>query len=107
MLFVVERCLLTGVCLIKFCFEKVKDRFLHVKLQSCDNELHASKFIYICLTAVCYVKTERNDRLDEARFVLVWCMLFFINRAEAVKQSKVTREIQSSNEVVSQRISMF
>ena len=40
MLFVVERCLLTGVCLIKFCFEKVKDRFLHVKLQSCDNEFH-------------------------------------------------------------------
>ena len=107
MLFVIERCLLTGVCLIKFCFEKVKDRFLHVKLQSCDNEFHATKFIYFCITAVCYVKTERNNRWGKARFVLVWFMLFFINRAEAVKKSKVTREIQSSNKVVSQGISMF
>ena len=56
-------------------------RFLHAKSRSCDNEFHATKFIYFCITAVCYVKTESNDRCSETRFVLVWCMLFFINQA--------------------------
>ena len=28
----------------------------------------------------CDVKIESNDRCSETRFVLVWCMLFFINR---------------------------
>ena len=53
-------------------------RFLHAKSRSCDNEFHATKFIYFCITAVCYVKTESNDRCSETRFLLVWCMLFFI-----------------------------
>ena len=29
--------------------------------------------------AICDVKTESNGRCSETRFVLVWCMLFFIN----------------------------
>ena len=57
-----------------------KGRFLHAKSRSCDNAFHATKFIYICITAICYVKTGSNDRCSETRFVLVWCMLFFINR---------------------------
>ena len=79
MLYLVERCVLTVVCLIKACFEKVKGRFLHAKSRSCDTEFHATKFIYFYITAVCYVKTECNDHCSEIRFVFVWCMLFFIN----------------------------
>ena len=56
-----------------------KDGFLHAKSRSCDNEFHATKFIYFCITAVCYVKIKSNDRCSEARFLLVWCMLFFIS----------------------------
>ena len=44
-----------------------------------DGFLHATEFIYFCITAVCYVKTKSNDRCSETRFVLFWCMLFFSN----------------------------
>ena len=55
--------------------ESDKGRFFHAKSRSCDNKFHATKFIYFCITAVCYVKTESNDRCNKIRFVLVWCML--------------------------------
>ena len=39
---------------------------------------------WTCVTAICDVKTERNDRCSETRFVL-WCMLFFINHVRYSK----------------------
>ena len=62
-----------------------KGRFLHVKSWRCDNEFHATNFLCCCITAVCVVKSESNDPYSKTKFLLVWCMLFFINRLLVLK----------------------
>ena len=57
--------------------------------------------------AICDVKTESNGCCSETRFVLVWCMLFFINPVRPPRTFQVQGKTSTVRPVFPDYLSVF